>query len=73
MQRVILHVPALHCDGCIAAVASLLEELPGVLAVNGQLQEKILTVAYEQGTVSSVAISAQLAEFGYPVKSVRFG
>lgn len=70
-MRVTLHVPALHCDGCITSVAQVLEEFPSVNVLGADLDAKELTVEYDLNAVTPAAMSAQLDAFGYPVRSTR--
>lgn len=70
-MRVLLHIPALHCDGCIASVAQVLEEFPSVNVLAGDLAAKELTVEYDLNAVTPAAMSAHLSSFGYPVRSTR--
>ncbi len=70
-QTVVLQVPALHCGGCIASAAHVLEGFPGVLSVRGDMAVKELTVEYVQESVTPTALAAQLAEVGFPVTATR--
>ena len=71
MQAIILKVPALHCDGCISSVAQILAGFPGILSIDGDLERRELTVEYAPDSVTPAAMSAQLAEIGYPVAETR--
>ena len=71
LHAIILEVPALHCDGCISSVAQVLAGFPGVLSIEGDLERRELTVEYDPTSVTPVAMSAQLAEIGYPVAETR--
>jgi copper chaperone CopZ len=71
VTRVVLRIPALHCDGCVSSVAQLLEEFPGVESVEGNFTAKEMTVEYDLASITPAAMSAHLAAFGYPVESAQ--
>jgi len=71
--RVVLRIPALHCDGCLASAAQLLQEFPRVHAIEGSLRDKELRVEYDMAQITPAAMSAQLGAFGYPVASASAG
>ena len=64
--RVVFHVPALHCDGCIASVRSVLEAFSGVHSVEGDLDAFTLTVDYDLAAITPQAMRTQLDAIGYP-------
>ena len=67
MNRVVLHIPDLHCDGCIASVAYALETFPGIHSIDGDLEQATLTVDYDLAAITPLAMKKQLAAIGYPV------
>jgi P-type Cu2+ transporter len=67
LARVVLDVPALHCDGCIDSVSQVLEEFGGVHAVRGDLHNRQLIVEYDLTAITPQTMSAQLSAVGYPV------
>ncbi len=71
MNRVVLRVPDLHCDGCIASISYALETFPGVHDVRGSLEESTLTIDYDLASITPLAMKAQLAAIGYPVADAR--
>ena len=70
-NRVVFDTPALHCDGCIAAVGSVLEGFPGVHAIESDLSSLTLTIDYDLTSITPQAMKAQLASIGYPVAAAR--
>ena len=42
-----LHVPTVHCDGCIETLRTQLVRVRGVRSVDGLAEQKTLTVVYE--------------------------
>ena len=64
-RQITLHLPDLHCEGCVASIRSVLESFPGVREVNGDLDAFTLTVRYDLASITPLAIKAQLAAIGY--------
>ena len=52
-------------------VAQILAGFPGILSIDGDLERRELTVEYAPDSVTPAAMSAQLAEIGYPVAETR--
>ena len=71
-QLIILDVPALHCDGCIESVTSVLENFPGVFSVVGDLDALTLSINYDDSSITPDAIKLQLASVGYTVAGTQF-
>ena len=70
--RVVLDVPALHCDGCISSAAMVLEAFPGVFRVEGDLADRALAVEFDLASITPAAMSAQLEGVGFEVSAVRW-
>ena len=71
VASVVLEIPALHCDGCLASVAAVLSVFPGVIEVEGHLADKRVDVRYDLSSITPDAMAKQLAMAGYPVASTR--
>ena len=71
LTRIVMDVPGLHCEGCVAAVADVLFTLDGVQEVAGSVMRKELRVDYDLATVTPLAMKQQLALAGYPATSSR--
>jgi copper chaperone len=56
-------VPAIHCEHCARALDEEISEVPGVEAVDVDLQAKTVTVAGRD--VSDALVRAAIAEAGY--------
>ncbi len=62
-----LHVPSIHCQGCLTAITQALANLPEVKAVEGDLDEKTVTVTYSGGQETPDRIRHAINEAGFPV------
>ena len=71
LQRVVLDIPALHCEGCVASVSYALSTFTGIHDIEGDLMRKTLTVSYDLGSITPVAMKRQLEAIGYPVADSR--
>ncbi len=70
MEQVTLKVPTINCDGCIGTIRRVLTRMPGVLAVNGDLTIKEVTVVRQEGAVTTDELVDRLAEVGHVVAGV---
>tara|TARA_Y100001960_G_scaffold42714_1_gene42080 strand:- start:3597 stop:3827 length:231 start_codon:yes stop_codon:yes gene_type:complete len=71
-QLIIFDIPALHCDGCIDSLKSVLENFPGISLVAGDLESLTLSVSYDESSITPEAIKLQLAAVGYVVAGTQF-
>lgn len=58
---------AIHCEGCVRSISATLRALPGVESVDGQPQEKEISVSYRSGAVGEADILRAVEAIGYPV------
>ena len=71
VATVALEIPALHCDGCLASVATVLSAFPGIIEVEGRLADKRIVVRYDLASITPEAMAKQLAMVGFPVESTH--
>lgn len=71
LTKVVMDVPALHCDGCVASVADVLLALNGVQEVAGSVERKELRIDYDLSSVTPLAMKQQMALAGYPAAASR--
>jgi copper chaperone CopZ len=64
-------VPAMHCDHCKAAVMDELERVPGVDAVDVDLETKLVRVRGDG--LDDAALVAAIDEAGYDAEPVLAG
>ncbi len=68
----VLHLPDIHCAGCIASVESTLAAMPGVRNARVNLTLRRAMVATD-GTVGADALIARLAEAGHRAQGFESG
>jgi copper chaperone len=61
-----VHVPAIHCQHCVATIGRELGELPGVAAARADAEAKSVTVEWDESRTTWDAIRALLVEIGFP-------
>jgi heavy metal translocating P-type ATPase len=62
-----LHVPSMHCEGCLGTITTALARLPEVVTVEGDLQEKTVTVHYRDSQTTPDDIRQAIDQAGFPV------
>ena len=64
-ETVTLHLPAIHCDGCLGAVRRTLEGA-GAEFESGDVQSKRVTVRFDSDRLSRAAVVVALERSGFP-------
>jgi copper chaperone len=62
-----LSVPAIHCDHCKSSIEGAVGGLEGVSTAEVSVEEKTVTVAYDDGTVGLDVIKETIEEQGFEV------
>ena len=62
-----LSVPAIHCDNCKNSIEGAVGGLAGVSTASVSVEEKTVTVAFDEGTVGLDAIKETIEEQGFDV------
>ena len=62
-----LHVPTMHCQGCLSTITRAVKRLPEVEAVEGDLKEKIVKIHYSDSHEAPDKIRHAIDEAGFPV------
>ena len=62
-----LSVPAIHCDNCKSSIEGAVGGLEGVSTAEVSVEEKTVTVAFDEGTVGLDAIKETIEEQGFDV------
>ena len=65
MEKLSLNIPNISCGHCVRAIQDELGEQPGVRSVDGNPEDKEVTVRFE-APASPERIRAVLAEINYP-------
>ena len=67
MTTTTLSVPAIHCDNCKNSIEGAVNGLDGVSTASVSVEEKTVTVAFDEGTVGLDAIKQSIEEQGFDV------
>jgi copper chaperone CopZ len=59
-------VPDIECDGCASSIKKALGIAPGVESVAVDVDHKRVTVEFDPGRTTDVAIAELLDEIGFP-------
>ena len=62
------NISNISCGHCVATIRNELQELDGVLKVEGVPQDKTVTVEWD-APATEVQIVSKLSEIGYPASS----
>ncbi len=66
MHTLELHVPTMHCQGCLSSIGEAVTRLPEVEAVEGDLEKKLVTIYYRDGRGAPDDIRHAIDEAGFP-------
>ncbi|MFQ5796072.1 MAG: heavy metal translocating P-type ATPase [Candidatus Bipolaricaulia bacterium] len=66
-ESVTLRVPTMHCDGCLETVIEAVARLDEVESVDGDLEEKLITVRYRDDRDAPARIRQAVKDAGFPV------
>ena len=67
MESLILNIKGMTCGGCVKSVTTVLQELPGVTAVNVSLEQNNATINYEPSKVTPAQFKAAIEDAGFDV------
>lgn len=75
LAEVTLHVPDLHCSGCVSQIGKVLRRTAGIWQVEADLTDRRLAVRYQPAIVSVDDMKRAMAGIGYAseVNPVRGG
>lgn len=65
MSTVTIQVPGIHCDHCKSSIEGALGELGGVRRAEVSVDDKNVTVEYDDDTVGLEALQDAIIEQGY--------
>lgn len=68
MKTISYIAPKIKCDGCAETISTALSGIAGVYNVKVDVEEKAVTVDYDEDTVSGTTLKSTLAESGYPTQ-----
>ena len=67
MSEARLIVPGMSCEACVAAVAAALEGVPGVTAVEVDLDTKLVRVQHDPRASATERLRSAVEDQGYEV------
>ncbi len=62
-------IPNMHCSGCVMALESIEDELPGIERIEGSYKKQTLKIQFNETLVSEADIQAAIRQHGYEIKS----
>ncbi|MGL6044112.1 MAG: cation transporter, partial [Sandaracinobacteroides sp.] len=68
IRRIDLHVPAIHCAGCIRTIEGAVLILPGVTRARVNFTTRRLTAEWESAAASPADILAAVEEAGFDAR-----
>lgn len=66
MAQFMAVAPNIHCGGCAASIQRSLTKLPGVSAVEVEVESKRVTVEYDDSLQNPDGIAERLTQAGFP-------
>lgn len=68
METITLNAPDISCGHCVATVEEAVGKVDGVQSVTASADTRDVNVTYDASRTDAPAISAALAEAGYPAR-----
>ena len=69
MQTQVIKVNGMTCMGCVNSVKNVLEKIPGVSSANVSLEQKQVTVEYDEAITSANRFKDAIKGAGFEVAS----
>lgn len=67
MEKLVLKVPTIKCEGCIENIGRALKERKGIAQVEGNPEAKEVTVSYRQAEIDEEEIRRAIVQMGHQV------
>lgn len=67
VNKVILEVPSMHCEGCLSTIIKAVSQIKGVESVKGDLKKRLVIVGYRDGEEVEENIRRKIIGKGYVV------
>lgn len=65
MEKLVLRVPTIKCEGCVQNIERVLKQRKGVTAVEGDPETKKVTVSYLQEQINEGEIRGAIVQMGH--------
>jgi len=69
MDKLVLKIPTIKCEGCVENIKRIVEQKKGVTLVEGDPQTKQIEVSYLQEEIGEVKIRESIVQMGHQVTS----
>lgn len=69
-HQISYRIPTIHCQGCVDGLKETLEQLPGVVSVNGDEKSKILVLDFVTQDVNFKKIKKSIKTAGHKIEQV---
>lgn len=67
MEKLVLKIPTIHCEGCVENIQRALKAKKGVALVEGNSQTKEVTVSYLQEEIGEQKIRESIVQMGHQI------
>ncbi len=67
MQKLVLKIPTIKCDGCVQNIQRLLKQSEGVALVEGDPETKEVTVSYLGEKIGEEKIRGVIIQMGHEI------
>ncbi|MEE8158397.1 MAG: heavy metal translocating P-type ATPase, partial [Dehalococcoidia bacterium] len=67
MEKLILEIPTIHCEGCIENIQRALKQRKGITRVEGDPQTKLVTVSYQEQEIDEERIRESIVQMGHQI------
>jgi copper chaperone len=67
METLTINIKGMTCGGCVKSVTNVLQQLPGISAVNVSLELNNATINYDPAKVKPAQFKAAIEDAGYDV------
>ncbi|HEX9531879.1 MAG TPA: heavy-metal-associated domain-containing protein [bacterium] len=64
MRRKVFKVPTIHCAGCVVSVKFIIRRVPSVQDVTGDLESKVVTIAFSEQTANEARFHEAVRQAG---------
>jgi len=67
MTTVTVKAPDISCGNCVAHIEKDISALAGVESVKAEVDSKLVTITFDEATLSQAQIAEAMDEAGYPI------
>jgi len=67
MDKLVLNIPTIKCEGCVENIKRIVEQKKGVTLVEGDPETKQVTVSYLQEEIGEQRIRESIVQMGHQI------